>query len=410
MGRSGIASYSSEQLNILNPAAMAFDTLTIIEAGVFSEISKNKSRSVSQSANNAGLGYFSLGFPLYRHHAGMSFGAAPFSLMDFSISRITYPDCECGRAKESFTGEGGINRFYMALGYAPFAFKAARFYNSETYSRWLSENDSTSIENEVKKFRYLEGLSIGIQTSWLFGTLDYSRKVDFIDSTAFLSSIKTSSSTLGDIVFLAGLQYHFTSRKGISAGIGVSVFPESSVKSTYNSIWYNRTKGIVRDTVEEIIDLKGSTTIPMGFAAGILIGRQGHWRFTADYNAQQWSRFQSDFFSGKLTDNFSVNAGFELIPKPKALNYFGKVRYRTGLYYHSSALQLNETVIKDYGISFGFGLPVIKKDRIQRSMIQLGIEAGRSGTTSNNLIQQDYLRFYLGIVLNELWFFKRHYE
>lgn len=411
MGRSGVAAWSTDRINILNSAAMAFDTITTIEAGINAEVSKVKSVSLSQSANNAGLSYFSLGFPVYKHSAGMSIGAAPYSLMDFNASEISYPDCDCGSTRNTFTGEGGINRFYMALGYAPFGKKAASFYTSENYSRWLSENDSAAIENDVKKFRFIEGFSIGINASWLFGTLDYSRKVDFIDSTNFLSSVKTTSSTIGDIYLSAGMQYHFTTRNGITAGIGISVFPESAVKSTFNSLWVNRTfGGALRDTVEEVTDLKGSTVIPLGYAGGILVGKQGQWRFTADYSTQQWSRFQSDFFNGNLKDNYSINAGLEIIPKPKSLNYFGKVSYRTGFYYHSSALQLNQTVIKDYGISFGFGLPVIKKDRVQRSMIQLGIEAGRSGTTKYNLVQQDYIRFHLGIVLNEFWFFKRHYE
>lgn len=411
LGRSGIAAYNTDRINILNPAAMAFDTITTIETGINAEISKIKSSSLSQSANNAGLSYFSIGFPILKHNAGMSLGAAPYSLMDFNASEISYPECDCGRTRNTFTGEGGINRFYMAFGFAPFGKKAAGFYTSENYSRWLSENDSAAIENEVKKFRFLEGFSVGINASWLFGTLDYSRKVDFIDSTIFLSNVKTTSSTIGDIYLNAGLQYHFTTRKGITAGIGISVFPESAVKSSFNSLWYNRTLGgAIRDTVEEVTDLKGSTTIPLGYAGGIMIGKAGQWRLTADYSSQQWSRFQSDFFNGNLKDNYSLNAGFEIIPKPKSLNYFGKVSYRTGFYYHSSALQFSETVIKDYGISFGFGLPVIKKDRIQRSMIQLGIEAGRSGTTANNLIQQDYIRFHIGIVLNEFWFFKRHYE
>jgi hypothetical protein len=411
MGRSGVAAYNTDRINLLNPAAMAFDTITTIEAGIYAEISKIKSSSFSQSANNAGLSYFTIGFPVAKHNAGISLGAAPYSFMDFNVSEISYPDCDCGRTRNTFTGNGGINRFYMALGYAPFGKKPARFYASENYSRWMSENDSAAIENQVKKFRYLEGFSVGINASWLFGTLDYSRKVDFIDSTAFLSNVKTTSSTLGDMYLNAGMQYHFTTRKGIMAGIGISVFPESAAKSVFNSLWYNRTiNGATRDTVEEVTDLKGSTTIPLGYAAGLIIGKQGHWRFTADYSAQQWSRFRSDFFNGNLKDNYSINAGLEIIPEPKGLNYFGKINYRTGFYYHSSALQFNQTVIKDYGISFGLGLPVIKKDRVQRSMIQLGFEAGRSGTSKNNLIQQDYLRFHFGIVLNELWFFKRHYE
>ncbi len=412
MGRSGVASFSADRINILNPAAMAFDTITTIEAGFNAEVSEIKSDDYSGRANNAGLNYLAIGFPVMRHMAAAGFGVAPFSSMDFTASDIVNPECQCGRTRNTYTGQGGINRFYLALGIAPFGKKAATFYSSDEYYRMLSENNLEAIEDNVKKFRFLSGLSAGINVSWLFGTLDYSRKVDFIDSIiGYLNTIKTTSSTLGDLYMNAGLHYHFTTRKGITAGVAFSLFPTTQIRSVFNSVWYNRlSSGLEKDTVEIITDRKGNTLLPLGYSAGIIIARLSQWKFTADYSTQQWSRFQSDFITSGLHDSYSIHAGMEWIPDYKSLSYFKKINYRAGLFYHSSALQFEGTVIKDYGISFGLGLPVIKKDRIQRSMIQVAFETGRLGTTRHNLVRQDYFRVHAGIVLNEFWFFKRHYE
>jgi hypothetical protein len=411
MGRSGVASFSADRINILNPAAMAFDTITTIEAGLYAEVSEIKSAEYSHRANDAGMNYLAIGFPVVRHLAAAGFGVAPFSRMDFTASEIVNPDCQCGRTRNTYTGQGGINRFYLAMGIAPFGKKAAMFYSSDEYYRMLSENDQQGIEARVRKFRFFSGLSAGINASWLFGTLDYSRKVDFIDSTTFLNTIKTTSSTLQDLYMNVGLHYHFTTRQGVTAGLAFSFFPTTPIRSVFNSVWYNRlSPTLEKDTVEVITDQKGSTLLPRGYSAGIILARLPQWKFTADYNSQQWSRFQSDFTTAGLHDSYSIHAGIEIIPDHKSLSYFKKINYRAGLFYHSSALQFKETVIKDYGISFGFGLPVIKKDRIQRSMIQIGFEAGRLGTTRDNLVRQDYFRVHVGIVLNEFWFFKRHYE
>jgi len=415
MGKSGIAGYSFDQVNLLNPAALGYDTITTFEAGLNAEMYRLKSSAVSQSGNDVSLNYFSMAFPLVKRNTALGFGILPFSSMDFESSNITSSGaCNCGNIKNSYTGDGGVNRFFLSLGYTPFGKKSMQFYSSENYRRWTDLNDSISSENEVKKFRFIEGFSFGLNSSWLFGTLDYSRAVTFIDSTAFIANRKSSGSTLGDFYFEAGIHYHFTNKKGITFATGAVLIPEQKIKTSFNSIWYNfRESGSfenIRDTVEIITDKKSTTIFPTGYSVGIMISKQNKWSFTVDYSARQWNNFLSDIDETRLKNSYSITAGTEFTPNVKSLNYMNKINYRAGFYYHSSYLQLNQTDILDVGISFGLGLPLIKKDRIQRTMIQIGIEAGKAGTTQNNLLEQDYIRFYFGVTLNEFWFFKRKYE
>jgi hypothetical protein len=76
--------------------------------------------------------------------------------------------------------------------------------------------------------------------------------------------------------------------------------------------------------------------------------------------------------------------------------------YRIGGNYEKTNLELNGEAIRQAGITFGFGLPFART----ASKIHLGAEIGRRGTTSNNLISENYYRIRLGLSLNERWFMR----
>jgi hypothetical protein len=77
-----------------------------------------------------------------------------------------------------------------------------------------------------------------------------------------------------------------------------------------------------------------------------------------------------------------------------------------GMFYENSYLYLNGTQINSYGMTFGVGLPLSRS----RSTLNLSAELGRIGTTSNNLLKEDYAKFTLHIMLNERWFIKRKFD
>jgi hypothetical protein len=82
-----------------------------------------------------------------------------------------------------------------------------------------------------------------------------------------------------------------------------------------------------------------------------------------------------------------------------------------GFRYEESKLNINETDINNIGISFGINIPLRKRlDFKSIGNVSLGFEYLRSGTTDNNLIQQDYLRFFLGISIENAWFQKPKYQ
>lgn len=66
---------------------------------------------------------------------------------------------------------------------------------------------------------------------------------------------------------------------------------------------------------------------------------------------------------------------------------------------------MQNTQIKDFGISFGFGFPLPRS----LTTINLGFEIGRFGTKVNDLYQNNYFRVNLGVSVWERWFIKRKY-
>ena len=76
----------------------------------------------------------------------------------------------------------------------------------------------------------------------------------------------------------------------------------------------------------------------------------------------------------------------------------------------SSGTGSNFSKVDDFGISFGLGLPLGRK----LSNLNLGFEFGKKGTTSNNLIQENYFNVRLGLSLiaagRQAWFQKRRID
>jgi hypothetical protein len=74
--------------------------------------------------------------------------------------------------------------------------------------------------------------------------------------------------------------------------------------------------------------------------------------------------------------------------------------------FENTGLKINDESINEFGISFGVGLPVGKLF----SNANLGFEYGKRGTTSQNLVQENFFNFQLSLSLNDRWFVKRKYN
>jgi hypothetical protein len=88
------------------------------------------------------------------------------------------------------------------------------------------------------------------------------------------------------------------------------------------------------------------------------------------------------------------------------VSYFKRIVYRAGIRYEESGLEYQGEDINEFGISFGLGLPA---GRVFTNA-NLGVEYFERGTTSNNLIQENFISVFLSFSFNDKWFIKSKYN
>jgi hypothetical protein len=87
-------------------------------------------------------------------------------------------------------------------------------------------------------------------------------------------------------------------------------------------------------------------------------------------------------------------------------SYFSRITYRAGLKYEKIGLVVNNESIKDVGLTLGAGFPITGSF----SNVNFGIEYGKKGTVSSNLIQENYINFSLSFSFNDKWFVKSKFN
>ena len=172
-------------------------------------------------------------------------------------------------------------------------------------------------------------------------------------------------------------------------------------------------EGVPRDTISTS-SIKGNYKMPLKSTFGVGLGRQDKWYAGLEYENEspiETSGFLNNTNAAyKYGKSNRLSLGGFYLPKTNSISsYWERVVYRAGIRFEKTGLLVdglgnssNFTKVDDFGISFGLGLPLK-----YLSNLNLGIEYGQKGTTSNNLIKENYFNFRLSISLNDNWFVKR---
>jgi hypothetical protein len=239
------------------------------------------------------------------------------------------------------------------------------------------------------------------------------RALTFPDSAYFFNTMVRSTARLSKVNFDFGALYRKDMKEGRFFQVGVTFNPKQSVdgsseKIAYSYLW-NYTKNLeeIKDTVSYESGDNGEVILPTTYGAGFMVGSSNRWFATADVNWQKWSEFRYLGNNPGLKDNLRISVGGQFRPAAVDMGkYYNRINYRAGFRFEQSYLEIKETRINDFGISFGVGLPMKKS----RSTINIAVELGTQGTTENDLIKENYMRLTIGTSLQERWFLKRKFN
>ena len=125
-----------------------------------------------------------------------------------------------------------------------------------------------------------------------------------------------------------------------------------------------------------------------------------------DYEFQQWEDTKILGKNSGLVNQSNLAAGFEYVISRNHPKFFKRLFYRVGANYTNTYLNVDNTQLNQYGITFGFGIP----NRRSKTSYNINFEYGQRGTTDNNLIKENYAIISLNLSLSDIWFYKRKYE
>jgi len=369
-----------------NPASLsARDTMSFLfEFGVIGKSTELSSGNLTDKFDDINFNHLAIAFPITKR-IGTSIGIIPYSNRNYNIiSTIREGDIlynpATGDLDSKYIGEGGINQFFIG--------------------------------NAVQLNK---NISLGFNFSYLFGSLERTRTLSFVESEQiradFYNSKYSDETIIGDIKFDWGIQYTANLKHDLELTVG-AIFSSNTrlsaeQKVLQENIVYSVDPGIYIDTVLNYTDDNGHILLPGKVGAGFTLKKGDKLTIGADYYSQDWSdaRFFGKSDSLKNTNTFC--GGIEFVPNSRDLrNYLNSIHYRIGGHYSNSYLQLNGEQLTNFGISFGLGLPL----RDSRSIFNIAFELGQRGTLDNNLIKEKYGVLSFSLTLYDFWFVQQKFD
>ena len=74
--------------------------------------------------------------------------------------------------------------------------------------------------------------------------------------------------------------------------------------------------------------------------------------------------------------------------------------------YNKTYLNLRNNQLTETSLTLGLGLPINRTN----TFYNFSMEIGKKGTTEDNLIKEQFIRFTFGVTFKGIWFVKRKYD
>ncbi|PZX20365.1 hypothetical protein LX69_00362 [Breznakibacter xylanolyticus] len=368
MGGAGFALPSQNRINLLNPASLTgIDTLAfLMNAQLGGYMSRYGTSASTQNASDANFDAVSFAFRI-KPWWGCAFGLNTYSHIGYTVSSTNDIHGSFSTYSNQYKGSGGVTRLQLSNG-----------------------------------FRLAKGLSVGIETSLLWGQLVSTETSQFSSiSGQDISNERTYH--LSNFYFSGGLQYQLDIDTKNTLMLGLVANAKTTLATSYNQM-------IASSGGEQYVnkdDRAADYQLPVGGGLGFAYRYNNTWTLAVDGLFGQWSDVDKDMRYAKYTDSYGVNAGLEYAPQKNAFqSVFYRMKYRAGLFYRNTYLNISGNDIVERGFSAGISIPM----RNVRNAIHLGYEYKLLGTQSAGLIQEQVNTVKIGMLLSETWFFKSKFE
>lgn len=423
-------------VSLSNPASLGAIRQVSLDFGFRGDYSKIFSETAAKTSYNGNFNYFGLAFPvykkllirdtsttknenrLYREYRtlwSMAFGLTPYSNINVSYFKIQ--DTTYGQLGNYYTRRGGLSRFYL-----------------------------------MNAVNLKPNLSVGLTSSLLFGQSRASEAFYLFDTGVSRATFNEKNTQFSGFRFDLGIQGErnrdtIVRRDSVIEGgkkiLKIYRYPVRFVYgatiSNSASLRYNEFRQVLnrsnyyssgaRDTILSEDNIRGRTSLPMAYSAGFSVTFNKVWMIAADYRTELWSKYDRSLFNDSFTNSSQINIGFAYRPdidvefseslksgrrKKARLEYrMGFRMLNTGYLFKDNSGLISP--LKEYGISFGIGIPKTRPENdgrgkiILKSLFNITGEYIHRGNTANGMIAEDVFRLTLGFTLTDYWFKQRKF-
>ncbi|PKH67064.1 hypothetical protein CXF59_14315 [Flavobacterium sp. ALD4] len=362
----------SIHINLQNPASFANLKLTTFALGGTYNTTTLKSDTKSEKARRTTLDYLAVGLPFGK--IGVGFGLIPYSSVGYKIESIS---ADVNTSNRRYNGSGGLNKAFLGVGYK------------------INSN-----------------FSIGADAQYNFGKIE-TNSLEFVTDIP-IGTRESNTANLSGVNFDIGAMYKAKLNNKLNVYGSLNYAFENSLTSqnTRNIATVAYNLGFDLAVVDVVGEQKNSVNLkfPGKLTVSAGIGESQKWLIGGKVAYQKSSgqaNSYNDFSNVGYGKYGNVSLGGYYIPDYNSFSsYLKRIVYRGGLKYEKTGLVVNGESINDVGFTLGFGLPITET----LSNVNIGLELGKKGTTSSNLVQENYVNISVGFSLNDKWFVQRKFE
>lgn len=363
-------------LNFLTPASYSsIDTTSFIfDFGIDYGAVTLKGDGLKYSSRDMTFSHLMMGFPIMKGW-GLNAAVLPFSNGAYDIGFESEGSGVSGTIYEHHNGTGGYQKALLGTG-----------------------------------VRLLPNLSFGANLFYMFGEMTRVNDFSFTDDNNYFNTRKQGSSALRGLGYDASVQLMFplSGNRFVNAGVTFTPAFDLSTENVDLVFRYSniQTSTLAFDTLS-YSSLSATSRMPQSVRFGFSLGKTDKLTAGADIVYTRWSKASFPGTYGTYTDALSLHAGAEYIPeKYSNYNFFDRVEYRIGCRYGESYTLFGGDEVKEYGITFGSGIPMKRS----RSRISLVVDLSTRGGSNGEIPRETRISVGASLNLYDYWFVKRQYD
>ncbi len=367
-------------LNYLTPASYSsIDTASFIfDFGLDYSLTALKQDDLDYYSQDINFSHLMLGFPIKKGW-GFAAGIVPVSNGFYNIANLSAPE-ESGTGSsdeivESHRGSGGYHKAFLGTAY-----------------------------------NFLSYFSAGLNAFFVFGEITRYNDFIFTADNNYFNTRDKSTNSMDGIGYEASVQFMVPLPENRFFNAGLTYTPQYSLWTTNEEmiIRYSnvQTSNFAFDTLYQSLT-DTISHFPRSIRGGVSFGKTDKLTVGADILYTYWSEASLPGNYGSYVNTLSLSGGAEYIPdKYSNYSFFDRMEYRIGGHYDESYSLYNDKQVKEYGITFGAGIPMRKS----RSRISLYVDLSTRGKADDNLPKERSVSVGVSLNLYDYWFLKPKYD